>query len=154
MKQELVNPFISAAFSVLESVLGETPSKGTLMVQSHGSTRHQVNVIIGVTGEVTGHIIFGMSLQTADRIASTMIGQPIRIFDALAASAIAELGNMISGNGLLHLSETGLICDVTPPTIIRGHDVEISTLTVPALIIPLMLDVGEFTVTVGLMQVK
>ncbi|HVT12672.1 MAG TPA: chemotaxis protein CheX [Fimbriimonadaceae bacterium] len=154
MKQELVNPFLSAAFSVLESLLGETPSKGALKVQSDVSTRHQVNVTIGVTGEVTGHLIFGMSLQTADKIASLMIGKPIRTFDAMAASAIAELANMISGNGLLHLSESGLIADVTPPTVIRGTDVEINTLAIPALIVPLMLEVGEFSITVGLMQMK
>lgn len=154
MKQELVNPFLSAAFSVLESLLGETPTKGALRVQADGSTRHQVNVTIGVTGEVTGHLIFGMSLQTADKIASAMIGRPIRTFDAMAASAIAELANMISGNGLLYLSESGLIADVTPPTVIRGQDVEISTLAIPALVVPLMLELGEFSVTVGLMQMK
>lgn len=154
MKLELVNAFMTAAYSVLESVLGSTPSKGTLRILDKGSTSSQVNVAIGVTGQVTGHIIYGMSLQTADKIASVMIGQPVKIFDQLAASAIAELGNMISGNGLLHLSETGLICDVTPPTVIRGLDVEISTLSIPALVVPLMLEQGEFLVTVGLMNMK
>ncbi|HTQ09604.1 MAG TPA: chemotaxis protein CheX [Fimbriimonadaceae bacterium] len=154
MKQELVNPFITSAFWVLESMLGETPKRGSLGVQAHGTTSHQVNVTIGVTGQVTGHIIIGMSLQTADRIASTMIGRPVKIFDSLAASAIAELANMIGGNGLLHLSEIGLVCDVTPPTIIRGQDVEIDTLSVPALVVPIILELGEFTMTVGLVQAQ
>jgi chemotaxis protein CheX len=154
MNLELVNPFLSAAFSVLETVLGNTPQKGELRLQTDGTTSHQVNVTLGVTGDVTGHIILGMSLQTADRIASTMIGQPIRTFDKLAASAVAELGNMIAGNGLLHLSETGLVADVTPPSVIRGQNVEISTLAIPALIVPLGTDQGEIDVMIGLQRVK
>lgn len=154
MNLELVNPFVSAAFSVLEAVLGNTPKKGDLSLQTDLATSRQVNVTLGITGDATGHVILGMSLQTADRIASTMIGQPIRTFDKLAASAVAELGNMIAGNGLLHLSETGLCCDVTPPTVIRGQHVEINTLTIPALVVPLDLEQGEVLVTIGLQRVK
>jgi chemotaxis protein CheX len=150
MNLELVNPFVSAAFSVVEAVLGNTPQKGELRIQKDGITSHQVNVAVGVTGDINGHIIFGMSLQTADRIATAMIGVPIRTFDKLAASAIAELGNMVGGNGLLHLSESGYVCDITPPTVIRGQNVEISTLAIPALVIPLNVEQGELLLTIGL----
>lgn len=154
MNLELVNPFVSAAFSVLEALLGNTPQKGELRIQKDGTTSEQVNVSVGVTGDVAGHIIFGMTLQTADRIATAMIGSPVRTFDKLAASAIAELGNMVGGNGLLHLSEAGYVCDITPPTVIRGQNVEISTLAIPALIIPLQLEQGEVIVTIGLQHVQ
>jgi chemotaxis protein CheX len=110
--------------------------------------------VCGVTGQIQGSVIYGMSLTTADQIASAMIGQPIKQFDQLAASAIAELGNMISGNAMLQLSEAGFICDITPPTVIRGSKVEISTLAIPAVVIPLEVTQGDITITVGLQTKK
>jgi chemotaxis protein CheX len=74
----------------------------------------------------------------------------VKVFDQLAASAIAELGNMISGNAMLHLSEAGYVCDITPPTIIQGSNVKISTLAIPAIVIPMETAQGQLFVTVGL----
>jgi chemotaxis protein CheX len=154
LKVEYINPFIVAAHSVLESVLGAAPTKGTLAMQPTTFTSQQCNVVCGVTGQAQGQVIYGMSLTTADKIASTMLGQPIKTFDQLAASAIAELGNMISGNAMSKLAEGSYLCDITPPTVIRGRDVKISTLSIPAVVIPLEIPQGEFYITVGLQSKK
>jgi chemotaxis protein CheX len=95
-----------------------------------------------------------MSQQTADKVASTMIGEQIKEFDQLAASAIGELGNMICGNALQYLHGSGYVCDITPPTIIRGTNVRVDTISIPAIVIPLVLDQGEITITVGLQEHK
>lgn len=150
MKVEYINPFIEAAFSVMEMVLGNRPSKGDLAMQPATFTSQQCNIVCGVTGQVQGQVIYGMSMTVADKIASTMLGQPIKVFDQLAASAIAELGNMISGHAMAKLSEAGYICDITPPTIIRGTNVKISTLSIPAIVIPMTTDQGEVSITVGI----
>ncbi|MCW3060606.1 MAG: chemotaxis protein CheX [Capsulimonas sp.] len=150
MKVEYINPFVEASFSVMEMVLGNRPIKGNLAMQPATFTSQQCNVVCGVTGQVQGQVIYGMSLQVADKIATTMLGQPIKVFDQLAASAIAELGNMISGNAMSKLSDAGFICDITPPTIIRGTNVKISTLSIPAIVIPITLEQGELSITVGL----
>lgn len=83
-----------------------------------------------------------------------MLGEPIKTFDQLAASAIGELGNMISGNALQHLSDAGWICDITPPTIIRGRDVKINTISVPSVVIPVKMKQGSIFITVGLQSRK
>ena len=150
MKVEYINPFVLASFSVLESLLSKVPIKGDLAMQPATFTSQQCNVVCGVTGEVHGQVIYGMSLTTADKIASTMLGQTIKTFDQLAASAIGEMGNMISGNAMQHLSEAGWVCDITPPTIMRGTNVKISTISIPAIVIPLTLDQGEVFITIGL----
>ncbi len=152
MKVEYINPFVNAAFSVLESVLGSVPTKGQLAMRPSVFTSQQCNVITGVAGKIEGQVIYGMSLITADKVASAMIGQPIRTFDQLAASAIAELGNMITGNAMSLLAEAGFVCDITPPTIIRGTNVKISTLSIPALVIPINLEQGEVELTVSLQE--
>jgi chemotaxis protein CheX len=82
-----------------------------------------------------------------------MLGAPVVTFDQLAASAIAELGNMISGNSVTLLSSQGYKVDITPPTIVKGSNVKISTLDIPALVIPMRLkDIGEFEINVSLQE--
>jgi len=92
-----------------------------------------------------------MSLLVAIRIASVMLDQPVKVFDQLAVSAIAELGNMTCGNALMHLAEAGFDCDITPPTVVRGQ-VKISMLSLPAIVIPLETPQGRLSILVGLQQ--
>lgn len=154
MKVEYVNPFVEAAFKVLETVLHKKPVKGNLAMLPATFTSEQCNVVTGVAGQVQGLVIYGMSLATADKVASTMLGHEVKNFDQLAASAIAELGNMLSGNALAIMSEQGSVCDITPPTVIRGTNVKISTLSIPAVVIPLHLAEGDLFITVGLQERK
>ncbi len=155
MKVEYINPFVMASFSVLEMVLGHKPTKGQLSMRPNVFTSQQCNVITGVAGKVEGQVIYGMSLMTADKVASTMLGQPIRTFDQLAASAIAELGNMITGNAAALLAEKGYTCDISPPSIIRGSNVKISTVNTPALVVPILLgDFGDIEINVSLQERK
>ena len=149
---EFVNPFVTAAFSMMSMVLGETPTKGDVFAQPRDTTNQQVNVVLGVTGDVQGNVMLGMTLPMADRIASTMIGQTVITFDELAASALAELGNMISGNALQNLASNGLNCDLAPPTLIRGTNIAISTAAIPSIVICLKLSLGEVYLTLGLQR--
>jgi chemotaxis protein CheX len=107
VKAEYINPFISAAFNVFQMMVGVTPEKGQLSARKGIFTSQQCNIVLGVTGQLEGQIIIGMSIFTADKIASKMLGTTIRTFDELAASAIAELGNMISGAALTELASKG-----------------------------------------------
>ncbi len=149
MDIELINPVVLASYSVLEMVLNTSPSKGPLSVRPSNATGEQVSIACGITGQIQGQVVYGMSLVTADRVASAMLGQTVTTFDSLAASAVAELGNMISGNASLLLSELGYQCDITPPAVIRGANIEISTVSIPAVVIPLTLEQGEIFLTVG-----
>jgi chemotaxis protein CheX len=153
MKVEYISPFAEAALSVISTLLGAKPDRGSLTVRPQIFTTQQINVVLGVTGHIEGMVIMGMSMITADKIASKMIGQPVVTFDQLAASAIAELANMISGNSLGILSNKGYICDITPPTIIRGSNVKISSLDIPAITIPLLMsEFGDVEINVSLKE--
>lgn len=153
MKVEYVSPFAEASMSVFKMLIAVEPNRGQLSARPQMYTTQQINIVCGITGDIEGLVIFGMSMITADRIASKMIGAPVVTFDQLAASAISELGNMISGNSLRLLSGKGFTCDITPPTIIRGSNVKITTVDIPALTIPLNLpDLGDFEINVALKE--
>lgn len=152
MKIQYINPFVTASFTVIEQALGMKAQKGPLAMRPELFTTQQCNILIGLTGNVHGQIIYGMSLTTADKIASLMLGQQVRTFDQLAASAIAELGNMITGNASALLAEAGIVCDITPPTVVRGANLKMTTLAIPALVVPLCLELGEIELTVCLAE--
>ncbi len=52
------------------------------------------------------------------------------VFDNLAESAIAEMGNIITGQAAIGLEEQGYVCKLSPPTLISGKGVVISTLDI------------------------
>lgn len=152
MKIEYINPFIEAGFSVLERVLREKPSRGELAARQSVFASQQCSVIVGVTGQVTGVVLYGMSLATAVQIASRMLDQPVKTFNQLAGSAVAELTNMITGNAMSLLAESGFICEISPPTVIKGSNVRIDTVDAAALVIPIETGVGSIEIDVSLRE--
>jgi chemotaxis protein CheX len=153
MKVEYVMPFVQASMSVMQQVIRQTPERGQLSARPQVFTSQQLSIVCGISGDIEGQVIYGMSLTSADKIAGTMIGSPVVSFDQLAASAIAELGNMISGTAVALLAAQGYACEITPPTIVKGTNVKISTLDIPALVIPMKIaGIGDFEVNVSLKE--
>ena len=95
-----------------------------------------------------------MSERTAKAMASAMMGEPVPVFDELAESAIAEMGNIITGQATIRFEECGYECKLSPPTLVSGVGVVISTLDIQRLIIPLEMPVGYLEICVALRQVK
>lgn len=153
MRVEFIEPFVRAGVSVMESVALGRPERGQLSVRHLRFTTQQVTILAGVTGDIRGQVLYGMSLVTAEKIATAMLQEPIMTFDELATSAIAELGNMITGNAIMHLSERGFNCVITPPSVIRGMNIEIST-PVPALVVPLITQFGKVEINIALAEAK
>ncbi|MCB0825326.1 MAG: chemotaxis protein CheX [Fimbriimonadaceae bacterium] len=151
MKVEYVMPFLAGSINVLKQISGQEIKRGQLGARPQMFTSQQINIVCGITGDVYGQVIYGMASKTAHQVATKMIGMPVTTFDQLAASAIAELGNMISGNSATGLTEQGFDVDITPPTIIKGANVRIATMDAPALVIPVTIgDIGDMEINVSL----
>lgn len=151
MKVEFIEPFVKSVFSVLETVTGDKPERGQLALRNATFTTQQVTIMAGVNGEVEGSALYGMSMVTATKIASAMIGTPVLELDDMATSAISELGNMITGSATTLLSEHGFRVDITPPSVIKGTNVEVSTKT-PALVVPVQTQFGAVEINVALLE--
>lgn len=151
MKVEFINPFITAGIQVLGQFVGGEAECGQLAVRTAIFTTQQISIAVGVSGEIKGQVIYGMSQVTATKIASAMMGTPQVAFDEMAVSAISELGNIISGNAAMLLSDSGYTCDITPPTVIRGINVEIGT-QIPALVVPIYTKCGKIDINVAVSE--
>lgn len=149
MRAEFVNPFVVAAQEILEKEIQAKIEKKQPFLREKSFTASEVSIEIGMTGKVKGHVIFGMKLEVAMAVASTMIGDPVSEFDEMASSAIGELGNMISGLAAIYLEKAGFACDITPPSIMRGPEMVIHT-TVQALVLPLGTQYGDIDIGIAL----
>jgi chemotaxis protein CheX len=150
VKVEFVNPFIQAAREVLESELGGEAVRGNLRLQKSAFTTDEITALVGVTGRVSGMVLYSMSQQTALGIVSRLLGQQFDEFDALAQSGIGELGNVITGRAGVLLSNAGYPSNITPPALVVGKGTMVTTLDLNRLVFPLETEVGPIEIQVVL----
>ena len=151
MKAEFVNPFASAMVMVFQKEFGMNVMRDSLELYQGPLRGADVNTIIGVTGQLEGQVIYTFEERVALRIASALMGEAVEELDELAKSAVAELGNIITGNAAIGLSENGYNCILTPPTLLTGKELIVTTFT-PVLNIPFSTDFGSVTVHVALRE--
>lgn len=151
MQVEYIEPFVLAAFEVIEKLTGDNPARGSLALRDRSFTTQQVTIVVGVTGPVQGQALYGMSVVTACKIAGSMTASDMQALSEMGVSAIAELGNMITAHATARLATAGIVCDITPPSVIRGMNVEVC-MAVPGLVVPVMTEFGKVEVNVSLRQ--
>ncbi len=145
-----INPFIGAACYVLEAEVRAEIERGPVRLEKSGTTSKAITVALGVTGAIRGAVFYSLSEETARSIVSEMMGEPVPIFDGLAESAIGELGNVITGMATTNLEAEGFNCNISPPTLVIGKGVYISTLDFHRLIMPIHTQFGELEINVAL----
>ena len=150
MRVEYVSPFVDSAVSILAQIAGLRAERGQLGLRESTAPKFEVAVILGIVGQVRGQVVYAMELTTAKELASQMMGGfPVEEFDEMSKSAISELGNMITGNASPMLESQGIKCNISPPTLITGKDVEITSVKIQTLIVPLTLHIGTLEIAVG-----
>jgi len=154
MEVQFIEPFVRAAFTVLGRVVNASPERGQLSLRNGNTfTSQELTAVLGVNGMVEGVALYGMSAVTAGKIAGQMLGQDIEEIDEMASSALSELANMITGNATTHFEGNGYQCDITPPSLIHGMGVQITTLC-PALVVPVSTQFGKVEINVALRAVS
>lgn len=139
MKVEYINPFIEASQSVIKMLCNVDIKMGKVHLKASPFSFSNVIIIIGVVGEIKGQIYFEMPMETAKKIASTMMGgMPVDELDEISKSAISEMGNMIMGNASTIFANNEISIDITPPTLLSGEKIEMSSKS-PTVVIPLEL---------------
>ena len=115
---------------------------------------------LGITGDLQGYLILRSMLPSAAKFVAAMaahLGMDMeeKNFGPLHKAAIAELTNQISGRATQKLSEKGLDCNITPPTIITGKNVYSEILNLESsLNKKIEGDFGEFNLFVGIRNAK
>lgn len=149
---KFLNPFIDAASEVLSVEAHTSTTKGSLTLQKSAMTTDDITVLLSLIGQIQGVVLYGMSVKTALALVTRMVDQEFPEFDNLAQSGIAELGNVITGRATIKLSEAGYTTNISPPTLIQGQGLQISTLDFSRIVLPLVTEVGDIMVHLALRE--
>lgn len=149
---KFMNPFIEAASEVLKAEVGTEVHRGALSLQKSAMTTDDITVLISLVGQVQGVVLYGLSTETGLALVSRITDQVFKEFDNLAQSGVAELGNVITGRATIKLSESGYSSNISPPTMIQGRGLQISTLDFSRIMVPLVTDFGEIMVHLALRE--
>lgn len=147
---KFLNPFVEAANEVLQAEADMSATRGNLSLQKSAMTADEITVLISMVGQVQGVVLYGMSIATGLALVSRVMSQEFAEFDGLAQSGVAELGNVITGRASVKLSEAGYVSSISPPTLIQGQGITISTLDFARIVVPLTCELGEIVVHLAL----
>jgi chemotaxis protein CheX len=150
MRADVAQPFLLAARGVLEQELGGEVGRGQVRVERGEFAVGEVTAVVGVTGALSGAVMYRMSEQTALAIVGRMMGQQFTELDALARSGVGELGNVITGRAGVLLEKGGISADIAPPMLIVGRGGQLSSLEIPRLVVPLETSAGEIDLQIAL----
>jgi chemotaxis protein CheX len=143
MNVEHINPFIEASKTVMKTVANIDVSLGRVYLKTSPYSSETLVVVVGLMGELRGQVIFSMDKNVAFKIASAMMmGMSITKLDEMSKSAIAESTNVILGNAATLFYNRGITIQITPPSLMMGNNIQISTPNMKILSIPLILSTG------------
>lgn len=145
---EILNGTIQSVSSVIPiPMTREQPSMvaGPIM-------QSEVGVLLGIAGSAPGQLIIHGKREVFSGIATAMFGMALS--DEMLESFIGELGNMVGGNMCTNVSSSGILIEITPPTVLVG-ETKLTGFSQQALIIPLILsDVGKLEIILILNEAK
>ena len=106
LNAEHINPFLMAAKKVLQDMcFVDVAIQKPILKEAKFDHDYWV-IIIGVTGEMRGQVLIGMTEETACAIASKMCMMEVKTIDDFAA---------------IVFSSNGVGIDITPPTLSHGE---------------------------------
>ncbi len=148
---EYINPFLEAASAVFKSIMGVELRRGKLSIKEYPEPSHEVAIIIGITGAVTGEVVYSMSYGMVYKIASILA--PGITEDQVKTEykdIIGELANMITGNAMNLFAYSGKRIEMTTPTVIDGKNFTITMVKQTTLGINLYSPFGQLEMNVAL----
>ncbi len=144
MDVNYINPFIQASCSVLKSIANFSSSLGQVYIKTSPYSSESLAIVIGLIGDIKGHIVISMDRKVACKLASRMMmGMPVERLDEISKSAISEAANMILGNAATILSSKNIKIDITPPALFEGENNLVSTPKMKTLCIPINIGGNE-----------
>lgn len=150
MKAEYINAFYAATQDIFKVMLDLDVERGKLEILENMVCSKDANVLIGITGDLKGSILFGFSNDMALEMVKIMSGMEMKKIDNFVSSALGEVANIIGGNAMTNLNQYNCKCDITPPQIFVGEYKSFSMATERGLSIPLDTKIGKLDINIFL----
>jgi len=150
MDVKYVNPFIAGLQNIF-NMLNMTSIKRTGVAKREKlKTDNEVNIIIGLVGDLKGNVVLSLPETTARNIASTMMGgMPVPELDMMPKSALCEMTNMVAGSSVSQLEQMGVNVNITPPMLINGKNMVTMISQVETLVITFNCNEGKLEMNIA-----
>lgn len=128
MKKEYLQPFLKATETIAKRFFGSEFAKGNMSLEKTLFMENDVIVALGLKGQLSGIVLFGMTNEEARSLSSSVLAQQgmpgYEAWDELAQSVILEFGNQVLGYVTEIYGEKGISCDITTPSFIRKEQLK------------------------------
>lgn len=152
MKAEYVNPFYQATINVFKLMLDIDVMRDTSKALQQMLGEQEVGVLIEVTGDLSGYILYRFPDSMILEMVKIMSGMEINQLDSFVTSALAEVSNIISGNAVSSLFNQNYRCDIKPPRIIIEEGKPVCLTGNRILKIPLETSIGKLQIHLDLQE--
>ena len=125
---DVVNAFSKGTVIILKSYFNSKVLKGDVRIYRNANHVGGVIVFIGITGDLSGRLMFNMSKSTAFKLASALNSESITIIDDIFVSTIKEFVNMVAGSAINDLYTKHIDLDMTPPKDAAEFIMQLNTL--------------------------
>jgi chemotaxis protein CheX len=115
MKMNLIQPFINSMDAVIAETMGCTAQIADVTMEEGNYERTGIAARVSMTGDIQGRIILDMDSAAARQVASDFAGGTST--DETVREAICELTNMVIGNAVTQLNDSGFQFRVHPPEV-------------------------------------
>jgi len=135
------NPFIESFTTIMPQLGYSQIESGNVSEKEQELVHTGVNIIVGIVGGAKGNVVYSMSLETAKKIASTMMmGMPVEELDEMSKSALSELANMLTAGAATAFYNMGIKVDISTPTLLHGENISIKMSSNQVLCVQLLAD--------------
>ena len=118
---DVVNAFSKGTVIILKSYFNSKVGKGNVRIYRNANHVGGVIVFVGITGDLSGRLMFNMSKATAFKLASILNMESITTIDDIFIATIKEFVNMVAGSAINDLSTKHIDLDMTPPAILMSE---------------------------------
>jgi chemotaxis protein CheX len=121
-----VGPFMDSFDAVMPQLGFENLRREDPFLRDQHISFTGVMIVVGIVGALKGNVVYCLEDADARKIASIMMmGMPVDELDEMSESALSELANMLTATAATGFSQSGISIDISTPTLLSGHDVNI-----------------------------
>ena len=124
-------------------------------LKDHFFNSHEISVLVGLSGDFEGAIIFSLApdaaLSLAGRFMEVMGVPPSSDLNDEAKSALAELVNTIMGHYMIAMETRGQRVNITPVTLVTGSEINFGVDGIKQVVaVPMQLSAGPAEINIAL----
>jgi chemotaxis protein CheX len=151
LKAEYINPFLSSAVLVFDTMLGCELKHQDPFLKKGSLAAREVSGIIGLSGGAKGTVVLSIDREVALSATEVMLQERPEEINSDVTDAVGELTNMIVGGAKAKLEHFAL--SVSLPNVVtgKGHCIEFPS-EAPPICIPFDCEWGRVVVEVGFVE--